>query len=132
EGLGLAELIDLRAGEADVVAVAATLVHKPNLHNAVGAWVRERVNQDGVDDAEDGAGGADSQSQGEHCGQREARTLPQFAGGVAQIRGQRLHRHLAWQPVRLRRPFGRIDDRGAPTVRRQPAPITAYLWAIGV
>ena len=35
EGLGLAELIDLRAGEAYVVAIAATLVHKPNLHNAV-------------------------------------------------------------------------------------------------
>src|SRR6266403_1928886 len=114
------------ATTSGMAAILACFIDQARLHDASRARVGERVNQDRVDDAEDGAGSAGSQGQGEHCGQREARALPQFAGGIAQISGQRLHRHLAWQPLCLRRP---LEDRRrrSPEGLRQSAPITVYL-----
>ena len=67
------------------IAVLAGLVHEGDLHHAVGAGVGKWVDEDGVDDAEDGAGGADAEGEGEDRGKGESRTPPQFAGGVAQI-----------------------------------------------
>src|SRR5260370_16296 len=74
------------------------LVNK--LDGAADDGVRKRVDEDSVDDAEDGAGGANAESEGEDGGQREAGTLAEFAEGVAEIREQGLHEHLAWRSWR--------------------------------
>src|SRR6266851_2114416 len=99
ERLGLAKLINLRAVQARIL-VTAGFIHQPNLHNALGAGVREWIDQDGVDDAEDGAGSANPERQREDCGQREAGALAEFAEGVAEIGEQGLHEHLAWRSWR--------------------------------
>ena len=103
EGFDLAKPIHLRATQA-CKPVIAGFVHQAKLHDAIGAGVRERVNQDRVDDAEDGACSSDPESERKDGGQRETRPLTQFAGRIAQIGRQGLHWHLAWQPLRLRRP----------------------------
>ena len=74
EGFGLAKLIHLRASQA-CEPVISGFVDQPKLHDAIRAWVRERVNQDCVDDAEDGAAGSDPESKGQDSGQGEARPL---------------------------------------------------------
>src|SRR5216683_7907665 len=115
ERLGLAKLINLRAVQARV-PVTAGFIHQPNLHNALGPGVRKWIDEDGVDDAEDGAGGAYAESEGEDGGQREAGALAEFAEGVAEIGEQGLHEHLAW---RSWRPFidTRFDEKSSMMVR---------------
>src|SRR5260370_36329761 len=81
ERLGLAKLINLRAVQARV-PVTAGFIHQPNLHDALGPGVGEGVDENGVNDAEDGAGGADAESEGEDGGQGEAGALAEFAAGV--------------------------------------------------
>ena len=115
DGFGLAKPIHLRATQAREPVIAG-FVHQAKLHDAIGAWVRERVKQDRIDDAENGACGSDPESEGEDRSEGKARPLTQFAGGKAQIGTQGLHQHLVWQPLRLRRPFGGFDDRGAAMV----------------
>src|SRR6266851_3870833 len=94
ERLGLAKLINLRAVQARIL-VTAGFIHQPNLHNAVGPGVRKGVDEDGVNDAEDGARGAYAESEREDGGQGEAGALAEFAEGVAEVGEQRLHKHLA-------------------------------------
>src|SRR5260370_22634377 len=96
ERLGLAKLINLRAVQARI-PVTAGFIHQPNLYNAVGPGVRKWVDEDSVDDAEDGAGGANAECQGEDGGQREAGALAEVAEGVAEIGEQEWHEHLAWR-----------------------------------
>ena len=94
EGFGLAKLGHLGAGETGE-AVVAGCVDQAKLHDAIGAGVGERIDEDGVDDAEDGASGSNAEGEGEDGGQREAGALAEFASGVAQVGRQRLHGHLA-------------------------------------
>ena len=56
--------------------------------------VGEGLEEDAVDDAEDGGGGADAQGQGEDRGEREAGRLPQLPERIEQILSQVLHREL--------------------------------------
>jgi len=80
----LAELIHLRAAQSGE-PVAAGLVDKPQLHNAVGAWIREGIDEDGVDNAKHGGRSPDAQGKRKHCGERETWALPEFASRIAQI-----------------------------------------------
>ena len=55
--------------------------------SGVGEWVDE----DGVDDAEDGTGGADAEGEREDGRENEAGALAEFAGGVLEVGEERLH-----------------------------------------
>jgi len=90
EGFGLAKPTHLRATQAREPVIAG-FVHQAKLHDAIGAWVRERVNQDCIDDAENGACGSDPESEGKDSSEGEARPLTQFAGCIPQIGPQGLH-----------------------------------------
>ena len=82
ERLGLAKLLDFGPVEAGE-AVLAGLVREPNFHHAVGAGVGEGIDQDGVDDAEDGACGGDAEGEGEYGGQRKAGAVADLSCGIA-------------------------------------------------
>ncbi len=84
DGFGLSKLLDLRAVEAGVADVAG-LIEKAELDHSVGAGVGEWVDQDGVNHAEDGACGADAESEGEDGGQDKAGALAEFAGGILEV-----------------------------------------------
>ncbi len=86
ERLGLAKLIDLWAAEADVVAVVAGLVHQSNLHNAIRAGIRKRIDQHGVNHGEDGARGADAEGKRENGGEGETRAFAELTGRITQVR----------------------------------------------
>ena len=90
DGFGLAELLDLRAVEAGVAGVAV-FIEETDLHHAVGARVGEWVDEDGVNDGEDGACGADAEGERENGGQDEAGALAEFARGVLEVGEERLH-----------------------------------------
>ena len=64
----------------------------PEAHQTVGIAERQRLQEHGVDDAEDGHIRADPQGQGEHGRQREHRRTGQPAGGVAHVAHQVVHR----------------------------------------
>ncbi len=68
-----------------VPAGIAVFIEEAELHHAVGAGVGEGVDEDGVNDGEDGACGADAEGEGEHGGQDEAGALAEFAGGVLEV-----------------------------------------------
>ncbi len=87
---GLAELLDLEAVESGVAGVAG-LVEEAELHDAVGTGVGEGIDEDGVNDGEDGACGADAEGEGEHGGEDEAGALAKFASGVLEVGEDRLH-----------------------------------------
>ena len=80
------ELEDLSAIEA-APALFAAFIDGAEGHHAVGVAVREGVDEDSVDDAEDGAGGADPQGEGEYGCQSEAGTFAEFAEGVFEAGG---------------------------------------------
>ena len=90
-GLGLAELLDLRSVEAGVSDVAG-LIEEAELDHAIGVGIGEGVDKDGVNHGEDGACGADAEGEREDCGEDEAGSLAKFAGGVLEIGEDRLHR----------------------------------------
>ena len=64
------------AGRAGFAGAARS--HNP--HQPIGIPVRQRLEQHGVDDAEDRRGGADAEGEREHGGNREAGTAPQARG----------------------------------------------------
>ena len=65
--------------------------HFPHGHQAVGRRIRQRTQQNAVDDAEDGRGGADGKGQGEHRNRRRGWVLGQDPDGVAKVEQQRRH-----------------------------------------
>jgi hypothetical protein len=74
----------LRTIEARV-AIVAGFVLEHHLHDAIRANVGEWVDQHGVNDAEDGGGGADTQREREDGGERETGAFAKFAGGIAEV-----------------------------------------------
>ena len=54
-------------------------------YDAVWVVVRQRTQQDSVDHAEDGSGGADGECQGDDRDGRESWTAPQEAERVAKV-----------------------------------------------
>src|SRR6266571_1728621 len=62
-----------------------------DLDEPVRSGVRQRLEQHGVDCAEDGRVGTDAEREGEHSDQREAGALGEGADGVAQILEERVH-----------------------------------------
>jgi hypothetical protein len=61
------------------------LVDDDGVHDAVGAGVGKRVQQDGVDEREHRRGGADAEREGEHGDGGEARVAAQGAEAVADV-----------------------------------------------
>ena len=57
----------------------------PELYQASGIGVRQGPPQDGVDDAEDGGGGADAKGQGDRGDEGETRVSAQHARAVAEV-----------------------------------------------
>jgi hypothetical protein len=60
----------------------------------IGACVGKRIDQDAVDDAEDGARRADAEGQREDGGEREARAAAEFTRGIAKIGDDGAHVRL--------------------------------------
>jgi hypothetical protein len=86
EGFEFAKLFGIGAGEAGRT-FDASLVHiqEVDLHDAVGVAVGVRVDEDGVDDGEDGGGGADAEGEREDGGEGECGAFAEFAEGVAEV-----------------------------------------------
>jgi hypothetical protein len=66
--------------------IAAGFIFQAKLDDAIGAGIRKWIDQDGVNDAEDGAGSANTQSEREDGSEREVRAPSEFAGGIAKVR----------------------------------------------
>ena len=62
-----------------------------NMTQAIRIGKRDRLQQDGVDDREDGGVGADAERQRGHGGQGEARALAEHAERVPEIFQKRFH-----------------------------------------
>jgi hypothetical protein len=65
--------------------VARRRRHSPRQDDALDVRIRQRSQENRVDDAEDGRAGTDAERQREHGVHGERRILPQHAGGVAEI-----------------------------------------------
>ena len=65
--------------------LAAVLGTFPQGHESVGVGVRQRAEEHGVDDAEDGGVGADSDRQREHRRGNERRLVTQSPGSVDEV-----------------------------------------------
>src|SRR6185369_1670326 len=84
DGLGFAELLQLRTVYARETIVAG-LVFQAKFYQTIVAWVRERIDQHSVDDAKDGAGGADAEGERKNSGEGKAGAFAKFAGGEAEV-----------------------------------------------
>ena len=62
---------------------AATLVAELDVHHAVVVFVGIRVDEDAIDDAEDGGGRADAEGERENGGKGEAGGFAKLAKGEA-------------------------------------------------
>jgi hypothetical protein len=62
-----------------------SVVDTEEIHDAVGAGVRKRVQQNGVDEREYRRGSADAEREGEHGDGGEARVAAQSAEAVADV-----------------------------------------------
>src|SRR5579871_1520769 len=86
---GKEHLIKLCLGEDKPVPLVRMLpVDENRVHDAVGAGVRKRVQQDGVDEREHCRSGADAEREGEHGDGGEARVAAQGAEAVADVATQ--------------------------------------------
>ena len=89
----------------------------PQDHEAVGVGVRQWTHEDAVDDAEDGARGADAERKRQRRGDREPGVVPKNACRVPQIEDEVLERTAA---ARVARVFlERLESAELP---RRPAP----------
>ena len=85
EGRALAApVVEVRI-RADVLVVSLPWVVGPQHHQAIGRRVRERLQQDGIDDGEDGRVRADSERERKHRGSCKHRLLAEPADGVNEI-----------------------------------------------
>ncbi len=69
----------------------------PNPHEFAGIAKRQRLNQDGIDDAEERGVGSDAQGNGENRGQREGRPAAKRSDGGAHFNSLR-----AWGGAQVR------------------------------
>ena len=72
----------------------------PGEDDAFGVRIRERLEENGVDDAEDGGAGADAEREGEYGDDREARRFREHSQAILQILEQRLHLHVLRNELR--------------------------------
>jgi hypothetical protein len=86
----LAQVAIIRRRERPVVDVAITQL-APYRHQPLRVGIRQRAQQHGVDDAEDGRAGADPQCDGDGGDGREAEVLAQASDRVGQVLQQRVH-----------------------------------------
>jgi len=93
EGFESTELSDLRPGVSGL-ALGALRLDQTNDCEAICVAVRVRVDEDGVDDREDGGGGADAEGEREDGGGGEGGAFAEFAEGVAEV-GEDVHLSLA-------------------------------------
>jgi hypothetical protein len=68
---------------------------------AAAVAVGERLEEDAVDDAEEGSGGSDAEGEGEDGGEGEAGGLAELAEAVADVREERVHAVLPLRVGRL-------------------------------
>ena len=94
QGLGVGlKVLELRVGEQAVPVVGGGLPQGERigeLYEALGSGHGQRAHDDGVQQAEDGGIGADSQRQGQDDGGGESGAFAQCAQGVAQILAESL------------------------------------------
>jgi hypothetical protein len=84
-----AQLIDLcLAEDKPAILVRMLPVDQDCVHDAVGAGVGKRVQQDGVDEREHRRGGADAEREGEHGDGGEPRVAAEGAKAVADVSRQ--------------------------------------------
>ena len=57
-----------------------------------GIWIWQRMENNSIDQAEDGGGGSDAESEREHGDRGKSRSLPQSARGVTQILYERFQK----------------------------------------
>src|SRR4030095_5026154 len=60
-------------------------------HDPIGIWVRQRPQQNGIYDAEDGSIGANTERKGQHRDKSECRLFCQHSQGVTKILEHRAH-----------------------------------------
>ena len=84
EGFELAELGDFGAAVAGDAFVSLR-VEEMNDREAIGVAIGEGIDEDGVDDGEDGGGGADAEGEREDGGGGEGGAFAEFAEGVAEV-----------------------------------------------
>ena len=94
----MSQLLDLAAAHPGI-SVPTGRLRQRDLHDAVGAHIGKRIDQDGIDHAEDRAGGADPERQREYRGQSEAWPSAEFTPRVAEVRHQRVHSALDGESV---------------------------------
>ena len=63
----------------------------PDVDQPVGMWIRQRLEQHAVDDAEDGGDGADAERQRERRNDQEPRLLSEAAASVTEVFEDRSH-----------------------------------------
>jgi hypothetical protein len=81
---GSVKLWGFRAVDNEKRAVSG-FVAELDVHHAVGVLIRIGVKQNGVDDAENGGGGADAEGKREDGGEDKARRLAELAEGEANV-----------------------------------------------
>src|ERR1700675_5046779 len=96
----------------------ALLVVELDMHHAVVIFVRVRIKQDAIDNAEDGGCRADAKRQGENRCDDKARRLPKLAKREAQVLQQGPHGRLRTQGYGLRRYKFLIVPAGQPKLER--------------
>ncbi len=142
-GLHCGQLFELRqvllehvvgvCGEERVIAVVvpsaidAAVILVPDSDKGVGVHDRQVMQQDGVDQGEDGRVGADAQRQRQQSGDRVARSLAQLAECITQILQENSHRFISTD-VSLHRQKGTSRtteySRSRAGGRRRPEPPT--------
>ena len=86
--VAIAEILEVRVGEP---GVGTAVGHFPHGRQTVGRRIRQRPQQNAVDDAEDGRGSADGQGQGEHGDGCRGRVPGQDPESVAKVEHQGRH-----------------------------------------
>jgi len=81
-----AQVIQLCLAPGKVLILVRELrVDHDRVHDAVGAGVRKRVQQHGIDEREHGRGGADAEREGDYGDSGEARVSAQSAQAIADV-----------------------------------------------
>ena len=116
-GERVAPLRHLAVGPVGDVEPGARRADLRDRHQALRVGIRQPFEQDGIDRAEDGRGGADTERQRQDGERGERRVLPQSPGGVREVGGRAADDALP--PVLAHLLAGReraaqLDPRGAP------------------
>jgi hypothetical protein len=86
--------VEILCGREPVLADPEAGRSIPQDHQAIGVWVRQRMQQQGAGDAEDGRVGADAQGEREHRREHESGIPPESAERVAHVRAEEIDHGL--------------------------------------